>query len=445
MNKEDATICLLNDSFPPMIDGVANTVVNYADIIEKNHGHSFVVTPKVRGVDDDSKYAFPIVRYPSLDTRKFIGYVAGNPFSPESIRNIQKEDAAVYHTHSPVTSALMARQLAEITHKPLIMTWHTKYDMDIANAVNNKLLQEGAVQFLVRNANACDEVWAVSEGAGENLKSLGYEGDYIVMPNGVDLPHERPSQTAIDEVTSGYDLPEDVPCYLFIGRMMWYKGVRLMLDALAELDAEGVDFRMVFIGDSNEREEIQKYSEELGLSEKAYFTGAIRDRDALRAWYARADLFLFPSTYDTNGLVVREAAANDTASVIIKGSCAAEGVLDGRNGFLIEENKEALAAKLRELAQKPEFVKEVGKAAGDEIYISWDDAVAHAYERYMIVIDKFKSGEYPKPGALKELRGRSLDDFVQLCTYLNDTGKAIRSDAINIVSEGKQSLKNRTM
>ena len=82
---------------------------------------------------------------------------------------------------------------------------------------------------------------------------------------------------------------------------------------------------------------------------KCIFTGPVYDRDALRAWNTRADLFLFPSTFDTNGLVVREAAACGLASVLIEGSCAAEGITDGRNGFIIEETPEALAALLQKM------------------------------------------------------------------------------------------------
>ncbi len=389
------TICLLNDSFPPIIDGVANAVLNYGRIIEQNHGHAIVVTPVVPGTDD-SQYDFPVVRYPSVDTRKLMGYVTGYPFSPEAAHRIEEEHAEILHTHCPMTSAILARQLAESMQIPLIMTWHTKYDIDIANAIRSKVLQEGAIQALIGNVNACDEVWTVSQGAGENLTSLGYEGEYIVMPNGVDLPHEQISADAVDEVTAGYDLPDGVPCFLFIGRLMWYKGLRIILDALADLDARGQDFRMVFVGAGGDEAEVKTYAEELRLTGKVFFTGAISGRDNLRAWYQRADLFLFPSTFDTNGLVVREAAASDTASVIIAGSCASEGVTDGRNGFLIEENAGALAAKLIELIDAPEVMKTVGAAAGTEIYISWEDAVARAYDRYEVVIDRYKSGCYGK-------------------------------------------------
>lgn len=437
--EKKPTICLLNDSFPPIIDGVSNAVLNYADIIEKNHSHSLVFAPQVPG-SDDSKYDFPVVRYPSIDTRKLIGYVTGYPFSPEAAHAIEEHHVSVLHTHCPVSSCLLGRSLSEAYALPLVLTWHTKYDIDIANAVKSKLLQEGALQALLRNVNACDEIWTVSEGAGENLRSIGYEGEYIVMPNGVDLPREKVSEAYMIEVTKGYDLPTDVPCFLFIGRLMWYKGLRIILDALKSLEVNGQDFRMVFVGSGGDEKEVKAYTEELGLDRKVVFTGAVYDREKLRAWYSRADLFLFPSTFDTNGLVVREAAASDTASVIVAGSCASEGVTDGRNGFLIEENAKSLAEKLTALCAHPGRMKAVGKGAGDELYISWTDAVARAYDRYGVVIDNYRSGVY---GIHDPLRGswmQSQGELMQILGDIDAAGRNLRHDIAEFHDDIERSL-----
>ena len=437
--KDKKTICLLNDSFPPIIDGVANAVLNYAHNIEHNHGHSLVVTPQVPG-SDDSAYSFPVVRYPSIDTRKLVGYVTGYPFSPEAAHEVEAQNVSLLHVHCPVTSCLLARQLAESHGLPLVLTWHTKYDIDIANAVKSKVLQEGALQALLSNVNACDEIWTVSKGAGENLRSIGYKGNYIVMPNGVDLPREKVSADYVSKVTAGYDLPADLPCFLFIGRLMWYKGLRIILDALKALDKAGADFRMVFVGGGGDEQEVRDYTAQLGLDRKVIFTGAVSDRDMLRAWYTRADLFLFPSTFDTNGLVVREAAASDTASVIVAESCASEGVTDGRNGFLIEENAESLAAKLRDLCEHPELIKEVGKGAGNELYISWEDAVAHAYERYLAVIDNYKSGVYGRHDPIKGSWMQSQGELMQILGDLDAARKTFRKEAIGVQEEIESSL-----
>ena len=291
---------------------------------------------------------------------------------------------------------MLARSLRDRIKVPVVMTYHTKFDIDIANAIRSKLLQEEAKALLAANISACDEVWTVSRGAGENLRAIGYEGDYIVMPNGVDFPQGRVDDALIAQVTEGYDLPENVPVFLFVGRMMWYKGIRIILEGLAKLRESGQDFRMVFVGGGNDKDEIVALTEKLGLSDRVFFSPPIHDRNLIRAWYCRADMFLFPSTFDTNGLVVREAAACALGSVLVVGSCAAEDVTDNVSGVLIEENADSMAAKLEELCREPEAMKRIGEAAQRDIYISWEDAIGHAWERYAVVIDNYRAGKYPE-------------------------------------------------
>ena len=84
------SICLLNDSFPPQIDGVANAVVNYAENLKKHNNYPVVVTPKNPGGEMDEKYDFPILRYPGIDVRDRVGYVAGYPFSPKVIGSLKE-------------------------------------------------------------------------------------------------------------------------------------------------------------------------------------------------------------------------------------------------------------------------------------------------------------------------------------------------------------------
>lgn len=386
------TICLLNDSFPPIIDGVANAVVNYAENIEKHHGHAVVVTPAVPGADD-SGFPFPVVRYPSIDTRRLVGYVAGYPFSPETALRVREEKVELLHTHCPIASAILARSLREVVDAPLVLTYHTKYDIDIAKAVKSRLLQESAIRALVQNVNACDEVWVVSRGAGENL-------------------------------------PDGVPLFLFVGRLMWYKGLHIILDALRALREQGQAFRMVFIGAGGDEKEVRAEVETLRLSDRCFFTGSIADRETLRAWYSRADLFLFPSTFDTNGLVVREAAASGCPSVLIAGSCAAEGVTDGRNGFLIEENAVSLCAKLTALCADREAMCRVGENAMRELYLSWEDAVARANERYAVVLDRYRSRKYPKHERFSDeffnTQGDLMEAMSRVAEMRGETGRLCR-------------------
>ena len=373
-------VCLMNDSFPPVIDGVANAVLNYARTITEKRGECVVVTPEYPGAE--YAYPFPVLTYPSLDTTRAFGYRTGLPLEPRMFLRLKEENISIIHSHCPVISTLLARNLRIAADVPLVLTYHTKFDIDIANAVKGELLKEAAVRMLIANVEACDEVWVVSRGAGENLRHLGYTGEYRVMENGVDLPRGPVSPKAAAEAAVGYDLPDGAPVYPVVGRLMWYKGVRLILEGLARLLSAEKDFRMVFVGSGGDEKEIRARAEQLGLTGKCVFTGPVRDREKLRGWYSRADLLLFPSTFDTNGLVVREAAACGLPALLIRDSCAAEGVTDGVNGILIREDPEALHEALATLYGREEALGEIGQRAMDDLYLSWEDSVFRAWDRY---------------------------------------------------------------
>ncbi len=409
-------VCLLNDSFPPVIDGVANVVYNYAECLVRQNTETIVGTPFYPDTDYTS-YPYPVIAYPSLDTTALTsGYRAGYPFPIKEIAKLAEFEPDIIHAHCPINSCFIARSLRDLTDAPVILTYHTKYDIDIRKAMGDNLLADESIKALVHNVSSCDEVWAVSNGAGENLRSLGYEGNWKVVLNGVDFPKGKVIGPEADELLSKYDLPADIPVFLFVGRIMNYKGLPLIAESLRKLSEQGYDYRMMIVGQGADAPALQKQIIESGLALDVYdknekvcynsgsslpgkiiMTGPISDRTQLRMVNSRCGLFIFPSTFDTNGLVVREAAACGLASVLIKGSCAAEGITDGRNGFLCEENSASLASVLMRACENPAMVKTAGERAMQEIYLSWDDAVHTARGLYQDLLDRRKSGKLPRP------------------------------------------------
>lgn len=384
-------VCLMNDSFPPQIDGVSNAIMNYAGIIQRKYGNAVVAVPQYPDADDD--YPFQVVRYPSINTEKLVGYRAGYPFSASVLHNLEKQNFDIIHSHCPIASAFLARTLRETTDAPVVLTYHTKFDIDIARAVKSELLQKTAVRFLVNNIEACDEVWAVSRGAGENLRSLGYTGEYIIMENGVDFPCGRIDDGEAAKVRGSHGISNESTVFLFVGRLMWYKGIRIILDGCQTAKERGERFRMIFVGDGADRKEIEKYVRQTGMEGECIFTGAIQDRELLRAYFCAADLFLFPSSFDTNGIVVREAAACGLASVLLAGSCAAEGIIDGQNGIFIDENTESMAAAITDACRNRDRMRDIGQNAMNQLYLSWEESVGRAYERYGSIIENHARGQ----------------------------------------------------
>lgn len=424
--SDKLNVCLMNDSFPPLIDGVANAVVNYASVIS-GFASATVVTPEYPDACDD--HPFPVVRYKSMPiTEKLCGYRAGYPFSSSKLEMLGNAGFDIIHSHCPFSSTVMARTLREKANVPIVFTYHTKFDIDINRALSNKLLADSAIKLVVSNIEACDEVWTVSRGAGENLRSLGYEGDYYVMENGVDFPCGMASREAAEALRAKYGIAADMPVFMFVGRLLWYKGIRLILDALRMLSDKGIQYRMLIVGDGADRAEMEAYVDELKLRDSVIFTGAVFDREELRVFYTAGDLFLFPSLYDTNGIVVREAAACGVGSLLIEGSCAAEGITHGRTGILTKNDSASIAAELEFAASHLDEVRQIGQNAMNEVYISWETAVKRAYDRYHTVIENVKSGRtHRQEGILSE-------DFFLMMDRITDNIQSFRSIPDNIRS-----------
>lgn len=384
-------IGLLNDSFPPTIDGVANAVKNYADIINESLGKATVITPEYPNIIDNRPYE--VYRYSSIKFKGQMPYRVGNPFSPITLRELSKKRFDLLHAHCPFASAVLAKEIQSVSGKnkmPIVFTYHTKFDVDIDNFVTNKRLNSISKRFVLNNINTADEVWSVSQGAIESLRKIGYTGEVLVMPNGTDFKRGKSDIQEIYEVKRIHGLKDDIPLFLFCGRMMWYKNIKLILDGLKIVADSGCKFRSLFVGDGPDRSAIEYYARNIGLDDSVVsFLGAIYDRKKIRAYFSCADLFLFPSTYDTSGLVVKEAAACACPSILVKNSCAAEGVTDMQNGLLIEENADDFAKKIISTVSIPDFYRKLGLDAEKNVYISWEDSVNKAYNRYGTVIENF--------------------------------------------------------
>ncbi len=389
LRNDTIKIGILNDSFPPVIDGVASTVVNYAATLSSGYDniYPFVITPRYPE-PRPIKYNFKVIRYPSVKIMPRVPYRVGNPFSPSTIRKVRREKPDLLHVHCPFISMTAARCINSSRHPiPIIFTYHTKFDIDISRYVHNRVSRKIAKTYILSNIHAADEVWVVSNGAGEDLRREGYTGEYVVMHGGTDFTTEPVPTEQLSKLDAEYGIRPNEKVFLYVGRMMWYKNIRLILESLAEVKKSGMPFRAFFVGDGLDRSDIEKTAQTIGLGENTVFTGAVRDRDRLKVFFSRADMFLFPSTYDTAGLVVTEAAACRCPSLLTAGSPAAENVIDGVNGFLTPEDPALIASKIV-AAVGSGNLKNIGNTALDTLYRSWDQSVEEAVKRYELLLDR---------------------------------------------------------
>ena len=374
-------ILQFTDSFLPIMDGVANVVYQYALNMGRKGHECYVVAPQT-DTGYRGNFPFEIVDYIPLPLLKVKNYTVGMPALDRHCQNrLSAVHGDIVHVHSPFTAGQAGLAYAQKNGLPVVGTFHSKYYDDFLQVTGMELLAGVGVKHVVNFYNRCDQVWAVSASSADTLRGYGYKGDVSVMPNGTDI---RPvAEEQVRKVAETYGLGGEAPVLLFVGQINWKKNLRRVLEACARLE---MPFRLILAGQGPHEKDARHLAEKLGIADSTQFTGHITDPDVLNALYRNADLFLFPSLYDNAPLVVREAAAVGTPSVTVRGSSAAECIVDGENGLLCEDDSDDLARVIRAALSDREALHRMGENARDTIPIPWTKLVDDVLERYKALI-----------------------------------------------------------
>jgi len=379
----ECNVGLFNESFPPVMDGVAVCVQNYAYWLQKKVGGVSVVTPGKLGANY-KQYPYEVLDYLSVPVPFRHPYVTGiAQMDPLLQAKLVRRHFKIVHAHSPFSAGLMGIQVAKQQKIPVVATFHSKFKDDFRKVIPSDMLVDQAIKIVMEFFDWADEVWVPQASVEEVIREYGFKGPVEVVDNGSDLVADYPD-TYFEDARKALGIQADEFVFLFVGQHIWQKNVRLVIDALEKIN--DLPFRMFFVGTGYAADEMKDLVREKGLSEKVTFTGMLTEREAVTRYYAAADLFLFPSLYDNAPLVVREAAALHTPAVMVKGSTAAEILRDGENGYLVPNELDAFAARLRSLYRDRAGVRRVGLEASRTIVRSWEDVVDEVLDRYNALI-----------------------------------------------------------
>ncbi len=377
-------IIQFSDSFIPIMDGVGNVVYRYAVNFGKKGHESYVVAPQTN-TGYRGNYPFEMIDYVGVPLWKMNSYTVGTPKMDSHFKKrLQMIEADIVHVHSPFMAGQAGMSYAKKRKVPVIGTFHSKYYDDFLQVTGIELLAEAGVKIVVDFYEKCDEVWAVSESSAQTLKDYGYEGSVRVMPNGTDTKEILPEK--VIEIKEKLGIGTE-SILLFVGQMNWKKNIETTLRAFAMLNG---DLKLVLAGRGPHEAEIKALAEKLGISDRVIMPGHITDSDLLNALYSSAQLFLFPSIYDNGPLVVREAAAAGTPSVVVRGSSAAECVKDGVNGLLCENDPANLAMVVQKALLDEKELEAMGKRAKMTIPIPWSSIAEDVLWEYKRVIERTK-------------------------------------------------------
>ncbi|WP_338822677.1 glycosyltransferase [Mycoplasmopsis felifaucium] len=398
LKKRRLRVILINDSYEPVVDGVVRVMENYAREFQKQDVEFLILAPKYKRYDvaNDDKLEFKPLRLRTA-TIKWGGYeVFQTPLNIFQLKDIDAFNPDIIHVHCPFFSGKVALQLKKRYNIPIVCTFHTDFKQAIYNSCKLQWVADLSVKIMNEFFYKCDEVWTVSQIASNWLRhDYKLKKSVRVIPNGTAFAYPDNADLLRNKAISHFNIDTTKKNLLFVSRFVWEKNIKLLLDSYKALIESDDSYSLTMVGGDWKAKEIIKYANRIGILEKIKFTGVVKDPDILKGLYLSHDLFVFLSTFDTFGLVTREAEALKCPVLAVENTASAEGIIDTINGFTVKENINDIVHKITDIFNY-HYPFNAIKQEATKIPISWSWVAKTSIKHYYRIIEKYYANQKKK-------------------------------------------------
>ena len=342
-------IGLFTNNYRPLVSGLATSVDTFAQAFCRAGHHVTIVAPRYgAGRDEDAD----VVRVPAVRAPTHHAYVLPVPVWPGVRWAVLGRCLDVYHAQHPFLLGAAAARWAREAGRPLVFTYHTRYDR-YAHYVPGpaRAIGDLAVRRAIRFAAMADLVIAPTPSVARELRALGVYTSVEIVPTGVRLAMPPRDGNGISLLRHG--LKDGNPVCLSVGRLAPEKNQAFLLRAFRLALHDVPTAQLVLVGDGDERRRLERLASDLEIRARVTFVGSVTHAQVVE-YAGAADLFLFPSTSETQGLAALEALAAGLPVVAVASEAAQDLLREGDVGVLSPEEPAAFARCIIALWKAPE-------------------------------------------------------------------------------------------
>ncbi len=382
-------IGMFMDSWYPDINGVILVMENLMKNM-KDYADITLVVPKTGSEKEDKTFFTKIIRIDSIPLLK-TGYNLGMvDLEYIKYKKLFKDlDFDIIHIHSPFALGRLGIRIAKEKNIPVIATMHTRWEFELKKYLKSELISNICVNHLIKSYNKCYSCIALNHALEEVYKDYGYIGKTKIIHNGTDLEIVKDKKKSLARINNLFKLKENDTVFLFVGRITSIKNIFFILDVLKELKERQFLFKMIYVGDGPDYHNLSKKVKEYGMEDQVILAGKILDRELLKDIYYRAQLFIFPSLFDSSSLVQIEAASQETPTLFVEGSVTSDTVENNINGFKEKEDIIAFADRIMDIMSNKKLYDTVQKTARKDLAQTWDVIAKETYNYYLEVIEEY--------------------------------------------------------
>ena len=334
-------VLMLSDVYFPRVNGVSTSIQTFRVALETLGCPTLLVAPKYPATREDEP---GIARVPSWQV----------PFDPEDrlMRRAALERTCkslegkfdLVHVQTPFRAHQAGVRLARRLQLPVVESYHTYFEHYFHHYLPflpRAWLSYVARSFSSSQCNAVDAVVAPSQSMADVLSAYGIRSEIRIIPTGLDFERFKGGDGARFRMRFGIE--PDRPVMLTVSRVAFEKNIEFLIEVLERVRRALPSVLLVIAGEGPALASLQRTVARCGLTANTRFVGYLDRQTDLLDCYKSADVFVFASRTETQGLVVIEAMALGTPVVSIAVMGTKDVLRGARGAIVVDENEHDFA------------------------------------------------------------------------------------------------------
>lgn len=373
-------ILFISDVYFPRINGVSTSINTFASQKQAMGHEVHLIAPdyKVKTEDESWIRRIPARRIYFDPEDRLMRYGA----VLDQLQELRRENYDIIHVHTPFVAHYLGLKLARLLNIPCVETYHTFFEDYLHHYlpwIPGRMAKAFARMLSKHQCNAVASVIAPSQPMLDVLRQYGVNSKAAVIATGLQ-PHSFEKADGILFRTR-YGIPLERPVMLYVGRVAFEKNIDFLLRMTAELRKKQPDVLLLVTGEGPAEESLKALAMEMKLEDNVMFLGYLDRNTDLNACYSAADVFVFASKTETQGLVLLEAMAQGTPVVALAELGTKSILVEGKGALIAPEHHAGFAEKVYSVLSNPGKRADLGLSARQYAESEWS---SHTQAGYML-------------------------------------------------------------
>lgn len=357
-------ILFISDVYFPRVNGVSTSIETFRHELS-TLGHTVhLIAPayKSRCPDETGILRIPARPVP-MDPED---YLMSFKSAMQHLEKLRGEHYDIIHVQTPFVAHYLGLKLSKLLNIPCVETYHTffeEYLYHYVPVVPKSIMRMLAKSFSRHQGNSLNGMIVPSHPIFNTLKDYGITTHTEIIPTGIEPESFIEGDRAA--FRTKYNIPENRPVLLYVGRTAHEKNIGFLLEVLREVRKNITDVLLVIAGEGPAKKHLEHEATKLGLLENIQFIGYLNRHTELNSCYRSADIFVFASRTETQGLVLLEAMAQGTPVVSTAELGTRDVLKEGQGVWIAQENLIDFPAKVIKLLGDAEALKTLSATGRD--------------------------------------------------------------------------------